>query len=106
MQIYMHLEFSPKISDHRCRPFTQKEDSINYVDGCAIAVPIANRDTYIKHAEVATEVFKENGALSVVERRNDDVLEGTLTSFPLAVMRKYDEWVMFSWTTWPSMANA
>lgn len=92
----MHLKFSPKTSDHCCRSFTQKEDSINYIDGCAIAVPIANRCTYIKHADIAAEVFKENGALSVVERWGDDVPEGTPNSFPLAVMRKDDESVVLS----------
>jgi uncharacterized protein YbaA (DUF1428 family) len=41
-------------------------------------------------------VFKENRALNVVECRGDDVPEGKLTSFPMAVKCKDDETVVFS----------
>jgi uncharacterized protein YbaA (DUF1428 family) len=75
---------------------------MNYVDGFVAAVPTANRDTYRKHAQAASVVFKEHGALSVVECWGDDVPDGKLTSFPLAVQRKPDETVVFSWVTWPS----
>jgi len=77
---------------------------MNYVDGFVAAVPTANRDAYRQHAERAAKVFKEFGALSVVECWGDDVPEGKLTSFPLAVQRKNDETVVFSWVTWPSRA--
>ena len=75
---------------------------MNYVDGFVAAVPTANRDAYRQHAERAAKAFKEFGALSVVECWGDDVPEGKLTSFPLAVKRKDDETVVFSWITWPS----
>ena len=74
---------------------------MNYVDGFVCAVPTANRDAYIKHAQTAA-VFKEHGALAVVETWGDDVPDGKLTSFPLAVKREPDESVVFSWVTWPS----
>ena len=77
---------------------------MNYVDGFVIAVPTANRDKYVRHAQAAAVVFKEYGALSVVECWGDDVPEGKLTSFPMAVQRKADETVVFSWITWPSRA--
>jgi uncharacterized protein YbaA (DUF1428 family) len=77
---------------------------MNYVDGFAAAVPTANRALYQKHAEIAAAVFKEHGALAVVECWGDDVPEGKLTSFPLAVMRNTDETVVFSWISWPSRA--
>ncbi|MCY1554167.1 putative protein YbaA [compost metagenome] len=51
---------------------------------------------------MAAGVFKECGALSVVECWGDDVPEGKVTSFPTAVKRKDDETVVFSWITWPS----
>ncbi|HET7096607.1 MAG TPA: DUF1428 domain-containing protein [Casimicrobiaceae bacterium] len=75
---------------------------MSYVDGFVAAVPTANRGVYLKHAEIAATVFKECGALRVVECWGDDVPEGKLTSFPMAVKRKDDETVVFSWVTWPS----
>jgi uncharacterized protein YbaA (DUF1428 family) len=75
---------------------------MRYIDGFVCAVPTANRETYLKHAQVAASVFKENGALEVYECWGDDVPEGKLTSFPMAVKRKDDETVVFSWILWPS----
>ena len=77
---------------------------MTYVDGFVAAVPTANRERYRKHADTAAVVFKEHGALSVIECWGDDVPEGTLTSFPMAVKRRDDETVVFSWITWPSRA--
>jgi uncharacterized protein YbaA (DUF1428 family) len=77
---------------------------MNYIDGFVAAVPTANRDAYKKHATEAAVVFKEHGALGVVECWGDDVPDGKLTSFPMAVQRKVDETVVFSWITWPSRA--
>lgn len=75
---------------------------MTYIDGFVAAVPMANRDIYKKHAEDAAVVFKEHGALRVVECWGDDVPEGKLTSFPMAVKRQEDETVVFSWIVWPS----
>jgi uncharacterized protein YbaA (DUF1428 family) len=73
-----------------------------YVDGFVAAVPTTNREIYKKHAVAAAVVFKEHGALKLVECWGDDVPEGKLTSFPMAVKRKDDETVIFSWIIWPS----
>jgi uncharacterized protein YbaA (DUF1428 family) len=75
---------------------------MSYVDGFVAAVPTANKDAYIQYAREASLVFKEHGALRLVECWGDDVPEGTLTSFPMAVQRKPDETVVFSWILWPS----
>ena len=75
---------------------------MTYVDGFVVAVPTANREAYRKHAESAATVFKEHGALKLVECWGDDVPEGKVTSFPMAVKRKDDETVVFSWVLWPS----
>jgi uncharacterized protein YbaA (DUF1428 family) len=77
---------------------------MTYVDGFIAAVPTANRERYRQYAEAAAAVFKEHGALSLVECWGDDVPEGKLTSFPMAVKRADDETVVFSWITWPSRA--
>jgi len=47
-------------------------------------------------------VFKEYGALKQVECWGDDVPDGEVTSFPMAVKCKSDETVAFSWIVWPS----
>jgi uncharacterized protein YbaA (DUF1428 family) len=73
---------------------------MTYVDGFVAAVPTANRETYKEHAKAAAVVFKEHGALKVVECWEDDVPEGKLTSFPMAVKRKDDEAVVLSWILW------
>ena len=78
---------------------------MTYVDGFVAAVPTANRKAYTEHAATAAKLFKENGALSVVDCWGDDVPEGKLTSFPLAVQRKGDETVAFGWVTWPNRAT-
>ncbi len=73
-----------------------------YVDGFVLAVPTANREEFRAHAAAAALVFKEHGALEVVECWGDDVPEGEVTSFPMAVKRGPDETVVFSWIRWPS----
>jgi len=68
------------------------------------AVPTANRDAYKKHSETAAVVFKEYGALKFVECWGDDVPDGEVASFPMAVKCRDDETVVFSWIIWPSRA--
>lgn len=75
---------------------------MNYVDGYLVPVPTANRDAYVKIAHEMAALFKQNGALQVVECWGDDVPEGKVTSFSMAVQRKPDEAVVFSWVVWPS----
>jgi uncharacterized protein YbaA (DUF1428 family) len=75
---------------------------MTYVDGFVAAVPTGDREKFRKHADDAAAVFKEHGALKVVECWGDDVPEGEVTSFPMAVKRTADETVIFSWILWPS----
>jgi uncharacterized protein YbaA (DUF1428 family) len=75
---------------------------MSYVDGFVAAVPTANREKFKTHAEEAAEIFKEHGAVKVVECWGDDVADGEMTSFPMAVKKKEDETVVFSWILWPS----
>ena len=73
-----------------------------YVDGFVLAVPTANKDAYLKLAETAAPIFKDHGAIKMVECWGDDVPDGELTSFPMAVKKTDDETVVFSWIIWPS----
>lgn len=77
---------------------------MSYVDGFVVAVPTANRDAYLKLAETVAADFRRLGALQVVECWGDDVPEGKVTSFPMAVQCKPDETVVFAWILWPSRA--
>ncbi|MEN1728710.1 MAG: DUF1428 domain-containing protein [Pseudomonadota bacterium] len=77
---------------------------MSYVDGYVLAVPTANKAAYLKLAEVAAAVFKDHGALQVVECWGADVPDGEQTSFPMAVKCGEDETVVFSWVKWPSKA--
>ncbi len=75
---------------------------MTYVDGFVAAVPTANQERYREHADAAAVVFKEHGALAVVECWGDDVPHGEVTSFPMAVQKAADETVVFAWVLWPS----
>ena len=77
---------------------------MNYVDGVVIPVPTASKEAYCQHAREVAQIFKEYGALQVVDCWGDDVPEGKLTSFPMAVKREESETVVFSWIVWPSRA--
>lgn len=76
-----------------------------YIDGFIAAVPAANRDAYIAYARAAAEIFKRKGALRCVEGWGDDVPDGVVTSFPMAVKRAEGEVVLFSWIEWPDKAS-
>lgn len=75
---------------------------MGYVTVFAAAVPTENQQKYLSHCKVAAEVFKDAGALKVVECWGDDVPDGEVTSFPMAVGKEDDETVVFSWVEWPS----
>ena len=82
-----------------------KTPPLPFVDGFVLAVPTANREAYRQHAQDAAHVFKEHGALSLVECWGSDVPEGKLNSMHTAVLRQPDETVVFSWITWPDKAT-
>jgi uncharacterized protein YbaA (DUF1428 family) len=75
---------------------------MTYVDGFVAAVPTENKEKYIKHAALAASLFKEFGALKVMECWGDDVPDGKITSFPMAVKKEEHETVVFYWVVWPS----
>jgi uncharacterized protein YbaA (DUF1428 family) len=75
---------------------------MNYIDGFVVAVAADKKDAYLEHARAALPIFKENGALRMVEGWGDDVPEGKLTDFRRAVKAEEGEVVLFSWVEWPS----
>lgn len=78
---------------------------MSYFDGFVAAVPVANKDAYIAQARKGWEMFHGMGALSTVEAWGDDVPDGEVTSFPMAVKKGDDEAVIFSWVEWPDKAT-
>ncbi|MFO1104652.1 MAG: DUF1428 domain-containing protein [Amaricoccus sp.] len=75
-----------------------------YIDGFVIPVPTGNRDAYAALARKIAALFREYGATEVWECWGDDVPEGKLTSFPMAVKAEPGETVVFSWVLYPSRA--
>lgn len=75
---------------------------MSYIDGFVAAVPTGNKAEYQAHIELAAAMFKDHGALQVVEAWGDEVPDGEVTSFPMAVKATSDETVVFSWVIWPS----
>ena len=58
---------------------------MSYVDGFVLAVPNANKQKFIDFAAKFDPIFKEFGALRVVECWGDDVPTGKLTDFQRSV---------------------
>ena len=78
---------------------------MGYIDGFVIAVPTANKQKFIDHANSAGGVFKDLGATRVLECWGDDVPDGKLTDFRKSVQAKDYETVVFSWVEWPDKST-
>lgn len=76
--------------------------AMGYVDGTLVPVPAAARDAYCEMAAKVAGIFREHGALRIVEAWADDVPDGKVTDFKGAVKAKDDEAVVYSWIEWPS----
>ena len=75
---------------------------MTYVDGFVAAVPQANKQAYLDHVREAAALFKDHGAVRMVENWGDDVPAGKVTDFHRSVRKMDDEAVLFSWIEWPS----
>ncbi len=74
---------------------------MSYIDGFVMAVPTANKQKFIEHANSIDTIFTELGATRVVECWADDVPDGEVTDFGKAVQATAEESVVFSWVEWP-----
>lgn len=72
-----------------------------FIDGIVLAVPRANKERYLAMAQQTSAVFRELGALRVVESWGDDVPHGKVTDFYRATEATPDEQVVLSWIVWP-----
>ena len=73
-----------------------------YVDGYLVPVPKDKKDAYRAMAQKAAQVFKDHGAIRVVEAWGDDVPDGKVTDYKGAVKATADENIVYSWVEWPS----
>ncbi|MEO5775230.1 MAG: DUF1428 domain-containing protein [Sphingomicrobium sp.] len=77
----------------------------DYVDGFVVPVPEAKREAYRELAAKMAKVFRQHGALRVVEAIADDVSHGEVTDFYRAVKAEDGETVVFSFIEWPDKAT-
>lgn len=75
---------------------------MTYIDGFVVPVPHGNKELYRDMALKAAGVFREYGALRVVECWGEDIPDGKETDFRMAVKASTGENVVFSWIVWPS----
>ena len=78
---------------------------MTYLEGFIVPVPKANKEEYRKHAADAAPLFREFGVTRHVEAWGDDLPEGKVTDFRMAVQAKDDETVVFSWIEYPDKAT-
>ncbi|OGA03439.1 MAG: RNA signal recognition particle [Betaproteobacteria bacterium RIFCSPLOWO2_02_64_14] len=78
---------------------------MRYVDGYVVPVPKRKLEAHRRMAQKAGKVWREHGALELVECVADDVKPGKLTSFPQSVKLKKSETVVFSYIVYKSRAH-
>src|SRR5690554_3788361 len=78
---------------------------MSYIDGFRIAVPKANKEKFVQHAETADSVFMEWGSTRALECWEGDVRDVKVTGVRQSVQAKEDEAVVFAWIEWPAKAR-
>ncbi len=80
---------------------TGSSGRFGYVDGMVASVPDGQRQAHIDHAAKVARLFREKGALRIVNGWGADVPAGKVTDFRRAVQAKDGETVVFGWIEWP-----
>jgi uncharacterized protein YbaA (DUF1428 family) len=75
-----------------------------YVGGFIAPVPRDKKETYREMTEAQAAIFREHGALRLVQAWGDDVPEGSITDFRRAVKAGPDETIVIALIEWPSKA--
>ncbi|WP_404336985.1 DUF1428 domain-containing protein [Sphingomonas sp. MMS12-HWE2-04] len=78
---------------------------MSYIDGFVAPVREEKKQAYLDMAAKAAPIFREYGALRVVEGWGNDLPHGKTTDFFLAVKAEDGENVVFSWIVWPDKAT-
>ena len=78
---------------------------MSYIDGMVAAVPTVKKAEYTAFSEKMNAMMLEFGALSATDCWGDDVPDGKVTSFPMAVKCSDDETVCLGWVVWPDKAT-
>jgi uncharacterized protein YbaA (DUF1428 family) len=88
-------------------PIVQEGESrgTGYADGFIVPVPDGKKEAYRAMAARAAPIFQEYGANRVIEAWGDDVPDGKVTDYKMAVKAEDGENVVFSWIEWPDKAT-
>lgn len=78
---------------------------MTYVSGFVTPVPAGGKQAYLDFARASWPVFRQHGALRLVETWGEDVPVGQRTDFYRAVQADPGEAVVFSFIEWPDRAT-
>lgn len=73
-----------------------------YVEGIVLPVSTDRKADYARIAQSMAVMFRDHGALRVIDAWGDDVPDGKITDYRMAVNAAPGETIVFSWIEWPS----